>query len=219
MHTDFKLKEILAEAEREQIKIAKEVVTEDSPSIIEPIVIGVDVAYSDDIAVGCAVAFDSETMKVIDTVSIVTEVSFPYISGFFHLREGPVLLKLLDNINGKSPILIDGHGVLHPRRCGLASYVGVMKDMQTIGVAKRPVLSAKQHKTHYGSTLIINGEIVGALLHIDDKRRPIYVSIGHRISIESAVRVVRNVILNGRVEPIHLAHIEAGQLLRESLKC
>ncbi len=214
-----KLERILADAKRNQMRLAKQVIVEDDPPISNALVTGVDVAYSDDIAVGCAVTIDSGTMKTIESINIVADVSFPYISGFFHLREGPIILGLLKKVQHKGPILIDGHGVFHPRRCGLASYIGVIADVQTIGVAKRPILPTQQCETDYGKALTIDGEVVGALLHIEGRRHPFYVSIGHRISLETAVRVVKGAILNGQVEPLRLAHVEANRVLHESLSC
>lgn len=209
----------LEEARQVQLRLAPQVIRTDAPPFRGTYVTGVDVAYSERVAVGCAVTIDLTTMEPVDHQYVETPPPFPYVSGFFHLREGPILIDLIGHLQYEGPILIDGHGILHPRRCGLASYVGVTADVQTIGVAKRPMLQAEERVSPRGIDQIIDGEVLGTAIRLSATGRPTYVSIGHRISLETAVEVVRGVARNGRIEPIHLAHLNARKRLRDLCQC
>ncbi|MHA2433515.1 MAG: endonuclease V, partial [Candidatus Thorarchaeota archaeon] len=125
------MNELVAQLEAEQKRLAERVLMEDIPPFEGTIVTGVDVSYGEDVASGCAVVMDVESREIIQTEQRTVECTTPYIPGYFFLREGPVLLKLLGSLDETGPILIDGNGMLHPRRLGLASHLGVRLDLQT----------------------------------------------------------------------------------------
>ena len=100
-------------------------------------VCGIDVSYKDLNAFCSAVIVNKNTLDIIEIVNEKSNISYPYIPGLFMLREGEPLLKIVRLLKNQFDVLlIDGHGILHPRKCGLASYVGIMIDKPTIGVAK-----------------------------------------------------------------------------------
>jgi deoxyribonuclease V len=120
-----------------QKEIAKDVISEDTLHKKIEYICGVDVSYRRNTAYCSAVIMKENTLDLIESVNTESVVKHPYIPGLFILRESePILttLKLLKN--HYDLLLIDGHGVLHPRKCGLASYIGVLIDKPTIGVAK-----------------------------------------------------------------------------------
>ena len=122
---------------REQIQRAGQVIYTDKPEFTGDIITGIDVAYSENRASACAITYDLSSSEVISVRTGEYVVETPYIPGLFQLREGPILMDMLKNMEGTGPVLIDANGILHPRWFGLASFVGVELDLQTIGVAKK----------------------------------------------------------------------------------
>jgi deoxyribonuclease V len=121
------------------------------------------------------------------------KLCFPYVPGLLSFRESPVLLAAFAQLRVEPDvILIDGHGMAHPRRFGLACHLGLLLDKPAIGCAKSILVGeAEEPGGQAGSTspLIHEGETVGVALRTRDNVRSIYVSIGHRVSLESAVRI------------------------------
>ncbi|MFW9843343.1 MAG: endonuclease V [Candidatus Thorarchaeota archaeon] len=204
----------LEELAREQEEKSKFVRKYDDPQYDNSIVIGVDVSYFGNKAVGCAVVADLTTQKIVDISLIETEIDSEYISGFFQLREGPIILELLGNFKNIGTVLIDGNGILHPRRFGLASFVGLELDIQTVGVAKSLMLGNLGPRSDDNADVIHNGEIVGRALWLG-RRKPIYISIGHRISLETAFRVVRDSCIDDYPNVLHQAHVQSKEALEK----
>lgn len=145
------------------------------------------------------------------------EVRFPYIPGYLAFREAPAILKALSRVKTRIDLLmIDGHGIAHPRRMGIASHIGVIKDIPTIGVAKS-LLVGKFEEPGYkrGSySLLKDGdEVIGVTLRTRDGVKPVFVSIGHRVSLDSAITITLKSTKGYRIpEPTRIAHIEVGKL-------
>ena len=122
------------------------------------------------------------------------KLRFPYVPGLLSFRESPVLLAAFARLRvSPDVILIDGHGRAHPRRFGIACHLGLLLDRPTIGCAKSILVGeAVEPGAQAGSTapLVDKGEKVGVVLRTREKVRPIYVTVGHRVSLESAVRIV-----------------------------
>ncbi len=152
-----------------QKEIAKKVVTNDNILLKKQInyVCGVDVSYKKDIAYCSAVIIKKRSLKSIQYVNTIYPVTQPYIPGLFMLREAAPIIDTLKLL--KSPydaLLIDGHGQLHPRRCGLACYLGVVLDKPTIGIAKS-LLCGVQRKDQF---IEIEGEILGFRITKESKQ-------------------------------------------------
>jgi deoxyribonuclease V len=202
----------LVKLAREQGELANLVKRIDDPLYNGSVVTGMDVAYSNSLAVGCAVAFDNTTKETVDTTTITSRVESEYIPGFFQLREGPVLLQLAKETDVSSIVLVDGNGVLHPRRFGLASYLGLKANLQTVGVAKRLMLGEIGQRVGDVADILKEKEIVGSAVWLG-KKKPVYVSIGHRVSLSSAVRIVRESSIEGYPEALRRAHMTAKEIL------
>lgn len=121
--------------------------------------------------------------------------SFPYVPGLLSFREGPAILEALYRLETTPDLLLfDGQGIAHPRRLGIASHIGVLVDLPSIGVAKSRLTgrSAAPPDDEKGAwqPLLDGDEVVGALVRTRAKVKPVYVSIGHRVSLETAVHYV-----------------------------
>lgn len=190
-----------------QKEISKKVIDYDCIDSEINNVCGVDVAYKNDIAFCSALIVNKNTLKIIESINHKSIVNYPYIPGLLMLRESESIITILKLI--KTPfdvLLIDAHGLLHPRRCGMACYVGVMIDKPTIGVAKN-LLCGHIMKDNY---IEYNGEILGYRIKKTNKK-DIYVSIGHKIGLATATNIVMDLIKdNERLpEPLRLADINS----------
>lgn len=177
-------------------------------------VCGIDVAYRKNVAYCSAVLINARSMKILKSINQSSLVTNPYIPGYLMLRESETLLKTLESIKSNIDVLlIDGHGVLHPRRCGLASYIGVLLNLPTIGVAKT-LLCGVISKDH---SISVNDIISGFQL-VKENKKPIYVSVGHGLKLETAISIVHSLILpEERIpEPLRLADLFSKALARSS---
>jgi deoxyribonuclease V len=156
---------------------------------------GVDVAYvggSDRVA-AAAVVLDTGTLHVVEARTANGHAAFPYRSGFLAFRELPAIITVLRALTTTPDLLVcDGAGLAHPRRFGLACHVGVLADLPTIGVAKTPTGTYRPPSSTRGSwtDMIDHGEVVGRALRTQDGVRPVFVSVGHRIDLDTACRHV-----------------------------
>jgi deoxyribonuclease V len=189
-----------ADAIRLQKNIAKKVVsTKDGFGRINRIC-GVDIAYngSNSSAAYCsAVIMDRNMQQLVESVDVQTIVKYPYVPGLLMLREAePIFytLKLLKNTYDL--LLIDGHGLLHPRKCGLACYIGVTLDKPTIGVAKSRLCGTVRPD----GFVELDGEILGYAVS-----KKLYISVGHRITLKTAITLVKEL----GIEPLRLADINS----------
>jgi deoxyribonuclease V len=178
-----------------QEKLARKVITKDEIRLVRK-ACSVDVSYKDERATAAAVVTDTNTFKVLDYAISITEVRTPYVPGLLMLREsGPVLsaLKLLKE--EFDILLVDGNGILHQRKCGLASYLGIVLNKPTIGVAKSLLCGQI-----VGDTVKLDGKILGKI--IEKKRgRKIFVSVGNKISLKTGVKLIESLIREGEWMP------------------
>ena len=170
-------------------------------------VAGADSAYDNHKASGAAVLIRYDTLDPIETTVARVRVTFPYIPGLLSFREGPVVVRVLRKLKHKPDVcIVDGHGLAHPRRLGLACYVGLITNLPTIGVAK-----SRLYGTEVGETLVdTEGNVIARVLQFN--RKSLYVSVGHKISLEDATRIVKHCITRRGLEPVLLAHQEANRL-------
>ena len=146
-------------------------------------------------------------------------LSFPYVPGLLSFREGPVLLKAFRKLKRRPDlVLFDGQGYAHPRRFGLASHLGLWLDLPSVGCAKSRLCGeySEPGQTRGESTpLTANGEIIGSVLRTRDGVKPVFVSVGHRLSLESAVCLVLACGDGYRLpKPTREADIYVGRLRR-----
>lgn len=184
-----------AEARNIQAGLAKQVRRTDELGPVRTVA-GIDIGYEEDGRVtraAVAVLSFPDLQPLTDAVAR-RPTSFPYIPGLLSFREVPAALDALDNLGHPPDLLLcDGQGYAHPRRFGLACHLGVVTGLATIGVAKSRLLGEfGEVGTHKGSwtPLRDGGETIGAVLRTRDDVRPLFVSIGHRISLPTAIRYV-----------------------------
>ncbi|MEH2290812.1 deoxyribonuclease V [Nostoc sp.] len=179
-----------------QETLQNQVITEDR--LQEPIeyVAGVDMGFEADgtISRAAVAVLSFPDLQVIETSLAHRPTTFPYVPGFLSFREIPAVLDALEKIKTTPNIILcDGQGIAHPRKLGIASHLGLLIDMPTIGVAKSRLIGKHEELAETkGSTqpLIYNGEIIGAVLRSRTGVKPLYISSGHRISLPTAIDYV-----------------------------
>jgi len=198
---------------KQQEQIAKRVIAKDNVDVVPhtmKYVCGVDISYKHNLAYCSATVIDKDSLNAVESADTITVVDQPYIPGLFVLREYKPIINVLQLIEKEFHILlVDGHGVLHPRRCGLASYVGVMINKPTIGVAKS-LLCGFVRKD---KSIELGGEVLGFQIQNCNKKH-IYVSIGHQISLGTAVKIVKELTRLDQwiPEPLRIADISSKRL-------
>ncbi|ROO83499.1 endonuclease V [Actinocorallia herbida] len=158
-------------------------------------VAGLDVAYAGDgegdgLVAAAVVVLDAVTFEVVDQAVSVERPSFPYVPGLFAFREVPALLSALRALRTEPDVLVcDGHGLAHPRRFGLACHLGLLTGRPSFGVAKTPLLPASVPGAERGAStpLLLDGEEVGRTLRTRPGIRPVHVSPGHLVDLDSCV--------------------------------
>jgi deoxyribonuclease V len=176
----------------------------DDPDFEPRFLCGMDVAYDGDTAFVAAAVWDATNTKMVETATMVNSVLTRYVPGFLGFREGPLLVRVAEELRVRPDVfLIDGQGVAHPRKFGLACHVGLALDKPAIGVAKSRLYGRSDH----GKILDPGGEIIGRILTAGNRK--FYVSVGHRISLETASDLVEKSIVNGHPSPLREAHLES----------
>ena len=170
---------------------------------------------------GAVVVLSYPTLEIVETSVVTDSITFPYIPGLLSFREMPLLLAAFEKIkNTPDLVLVDGQGIAHPRRIGLASHLGLVLNIPTIGCAKSRLCGEHDvtgMKAGSYTGLKDSGEVIGAVLRTRDGVRPVYVSIGHMIDLPSAVHWVEACCRGYRLpEPTRLAHQAAGGNLKET---
>ncbi len=203
-----------------QLKLAKRVYAENQFGNINTVV-GVDVAYdkNDNYCYAAATVLNLSDLKVVEIATSHTEVTFPYIPGLLSFREAPAIIEVFKNLTIKPDLIIcDGNGVAHPRRFGLACHIGILYDIPTIGCAKNWLLGSYQEPGDTRgsfSKLIDADDVIGVVLRTQNKIKPIFVSVGHKISLQAAIDYVLELSPKYRIpEPIRLADQQVRILLK-----
>ncbi len=198
------------EARDLQRVLSRQVVRSDSVGRVRTVA-GVDIAFPEPkTAQAAAVLMSLPGLEIAERHVVRRPVAFPYVPGLLSFRELPAILDVLKKLNARPDLVMcDGQGYAHPRRLGIASHLGVLLDLPTIGVAKSRLVG--EHGPVPGKRgewipLVDRGERIGALLCTRDGVRPLYVSAGHRISLRNAIRQVMRCALRYRLpEPTRLA--------------
>ncbi len=165
---------------------------------------GLDVSYRGEEGVAAAVLWSKTGRKVVETVTFRGDVFFPYIPGLLYAREAPLMLAAIKRLSTRPHLLlVDGHGLAHPRKAGLASIVGLLADTPSVGVAKS-LLYGETRVEDGVEYLEAGGERVGVILRGKGGRR-YYVSVGHMVDVESVLRLVNSVGCD-LIAPLKEAH-------------
>ena len=192
----------------EQRKLSDRVVELDTGRQFERIA-GVDAGYDGDAMYVVAACVDLKDLNPIDITAVRHHVDFPYIPTYLAYREFPGIEAAVRRLNQRPDVLlVDGHGRLHPALFGIACYVGVRLDLPTIGVAKHPLVGRVTKRGHSpsGVTAIeFRGQVRGYAWTPPGCERPNFISVGHRISLDRALEVVRASTLRRYPEPLKIA--------------
>lgn len=194
-----------------QNSLRKRIVLKSIPGKIEKIA-GVDVGYSGRAATAVIAVLIFPELKLIETAVTTERTNFPYIPGLLTFREGPAILDAFKKLRyNPDVILFDGQGILHPRRMGIATHIGILIDKPTIGCAKSTLYwKFNEPGKKRGSKTFIrdkDGEVLGAALRTRDNVKPVFVSCGNKIELDSAIKIVLETARGFRIpEPLRLAH-------------
>ncbi|MDH5662431.1 MAG: endonuclease V [Elusimicrobiota bacterium] len=185
---------------------------------------------------GCDVGYDEKRKRAYGSVVLLTfpelklvekkgamgvsERIFPYLPGLLTFREGPVLIAALRKLERSPDIIIfDGQGIAHPVRFGLATHMGLLLGLSTIGCAKSVLYGHYEEPVNLKGAYTFlkdeGGELMGAALRTKNNVKPVFVSQGHRIDLDQALDVILTCCKRGKIpEPLRLAHLETVQALR-----
>jgi len=213
------------EAQAVQKEMAEKVILKDVWK--EPVryIAGMDVSNTpfdpDQMVFGAVVVLSYPGLEVIETATQVDRQEFPYIPGLLGFREAPTLVRAYQQLSVLPDlILVDGHGVSHPRGLGIASHLGVLLDIPTIGVAKS-LLVGKAEKVlpeEVGSQVSVfwKGKEIAKMIRTKKRCSPLIISAGHKMTLETAIQFVLNCLKGYRLpEPTRQAHLMAN-LCRKS---
>jgi deoxyribonuclease V len=180
------------EAEARQLRLREQLDLTNHITGTPRLVAGLDVSYATDSdrVVAAAVVIDLATMETVDTALVDGEVTVPYVPGLLAFREVPLLVDALSGLTARPELLVcDGYGIAHPRRFGLASHLGVVTGIPSLGVAKTPFRGTftdpGPRRGDY-QPLTDDGETLGRVLRTQNAVKPVFVSIGHRIDLDTA---------------------------------
>ena len=181
-----------AEARQIQNELRNQVISQDRFGDIKTVA-GVDLGFKKDVARASVVVLSFPELQLIDGVLVESPVPFPYIPGLLSFRETPPLLKAFTQLKTEPDLIIaDGQGIAHPRRFGIASHLGLILDRPTIGCAKSRLWGRHKHPNNEAGSieyLYDKNEIIGAAVRTRSNVSVVYVSVGHRISLYSAIRL------------------------------
>ncbi len=194
-----------------QKKLALEVITKNILPKKIKLVCGVDVSYTNDFAYCSVVILDKNHMSIIESKNTKLKSTAKYIPGLFMLKESKPILHTIKKLEKSFDILlVDGNGQLHPRQCGLACYIGLKLDKPVIGVAKSLLCG----KVRSDSNVEYKGKVLGYEIKLNKKK--IYVSVGHKINLNTAAKIVKELIVKGNwyPEPLRVADFYSKQIAK-----
>ena len=201
-----------------QICLSKKIITEDRLPQRIRLVAGVDVAYADDLAVSAVAVLDYGSLELVESQTAACKVRFPYVPTLLSFRELPAAVACIRKLKTQPDVfLADGQGIAHPHGCGFASHLGLAIGKPTVGVAKSRLVG-EPTEIHGRMFLVHGGKTVGAVLTTKKGAKPVYVSVGHLVSLDTAIRIVEHCSRRGRIpEPLSSAHMIASEKKRETL--
>ncbi|HEX6963391.1 MAG TPA: deoxyribonuclease V [Lacipirellula sp.] len=183
-------------------------------------VAGVDCSLRDGLATAAVVVLPFEALdEVVECVVVQRPLTFPYVPGLLTFRECPAILAAFESLTVRPDlVMMDGQGVAHPRRIGIAAHLGVLIDTPTIGCAKSRLIGTHDEpyaRAGYYADLWDKDELIGAVLRTRAGCNPLYISIGHKIDLPTALDLVLKCCRGFRLpEPTRLAHRAAGGTLK-----
>ncbi|MBC7327621.1 endonuclease V [bacterium] len=198
-----------------QRKLAKHLIFQPDFDIKDvKLVAGIDVAFLADKSIASIVVMSFPELEVVEKEIAVVKTNFPYIPGLLAFREAPPIIECAKRIKSEPDVLlIDGQGIAHPRRFGIACHIGILLDKPSIGCAKSWLLGERQGypplppipKEKGAIVPLSDGkDIVAVALRSAPGKPPIFISCGHKIDLETAIEIVRKTIKDGQRLPAPL---------------
>lgn len=183
-------------------------------------VAGVDVSVNRlNEAAAAVVLISYPDLKIVEKYLVKGKVDFPYVPGLLSFREIPLTLKACEKLTlDPDLIMVDGQGIAHPRRMGLASHLGLFLNIPTIGCAKSPLYGNYENpediQGKYSLISDSRGETIGAVLRTKSRVKPLFISVGHKIDLLSAIHWVLQCCRGYRLpEPTRLAHLASKEII------
>ncbi len=197
-----------------QRRLSKKLIHEDTLPENVDYVAGVDIAYLKGASVGAVVVLELASLSQVESQVAHVKTRFPYIPTLLSFREIPPAYSAIKKLQIEPDVfLVDGQGYAHPYGLGFASHLGLVLDKPTIGVAKSLLWGKVEEAGEQGwAPLTAEGRVIGAEVITKTGTKPVYVSIGHRVSLERAIKIVVECKGKYRIpEPIRRAHMLAGE--------
>lgn len=190
------------------------------------LIAGADVSYNrfQPTLYAGVVVLRADDLSVVERAGVVADTPFPYIPGLLSFREAPIVLQAFARLKRRPDVVMyDGQGIAHPRRLGIASHLGLWLDRPCVGCAKSLFVGEHEplaREAGASAELIHKGDVIGAALRTKDGVKPVYVSVGHRIDLASAIRLVLQCRGGYRVpEPTRQAHLFVNELRLGAARC
>jgi deoxyribonuclease V len=206
----------VSKAHKTQLLLSRKIITEDQLPKNLGSVAGVDVAYIDELAIGAVAVLDYESLELLEWQTATCQATFPYIPTLLSFREIPPAVACIKKLRRQPDVLlVDGQGAAHPYGCGFASHLGLVIGKPTVGVAKSRLIG--EPKIVAGQELLVqNGRVIGEVVTTKEDAKPVYVSVGHLVSLGTAVEIAKHCVRKSRIpEPILQAHKIAADEKRE----
>lgn len=200
------------------MKASKHIIQQDLLPENISYVAGVDVSYKNKLSIGVAAVLNYDTLSLVESKIAHVKIKLPYIPTLLSFREIPPVVAAIKKLHLQpDAFLVDGHGIMHPYRLGFASHLGLVLRKPTIGVAKRPLIgNVGYFNKESWAPITDKGEVIGLALIIKKRANPLYISIGHQISLKRAMEIVRHCTPTHRIpKPIRLAHHLGAQERRK----
>lgn len=208
----------IEELKKQQVELSKKVIVEELKSIPQT-VWGIDVSFpKPGVALGVIVVLRVPGLQEQKISYALKETTFPYIPGLLSFRETPVILEAARSIRHTYKpdlIFVDGNGILHPRKFGIASHIGLIFDTPTIGIGKKLLcgqLEKIPQRKGEASNVTLNGEVIGKCLKTQSYSAPVFVSVGHKITLSESVMWVLDTSRYRLPEPTRLADLYSKKL-------
>lgn len=197
-----------------QLELSKKLIHEDMLPEAIRYVAGVDISYTENISIGAVAVLDFNSLSLVESQTACCNTRFPYIPTLLSFREIPPAISATKKLQTLPDVLlVDAHGFAHPYRLGFASHLGLVIDKSTIGVAKSLLCGrVEPFCDRDWAAIRDNEEIIGGVVVTKREKKPVYVSVGHKVSLETAIKIVKHCAPNQRIpEPTRKAHIIATE--------
>lgn len=209
----------IAEARRIQDELSSSVTLSHLREAVKTVA-GVDAAFSGGMTIGAVALYELDSMSYIEESHHVEATRFPYVPGYLSFREGGAILAAIAKLRRQPDvIMVDGQGIAHPKRLGIASFLGVLLEVPTIGCAKsRLVGDYEEPQKNKGawSKLYLDEEIVGGVLRTRTGVKPVFVSPGHLVTLAESLELVLRCCTRYRLpEPLRHADSLSKRLKKE----